>query len=914
MSLGYGGGGQRTGNERSGWIAPHFAQTGDVLAKEHGPENDEGGQGKSDPDHGAQGARRQARACNESDGCLSDFNHIAMVQDGIGHHVAIDSDGLIRCHTANTDRTGIVDDFRMGRRSVRIVKPDLIGQLASDYDPAPLDGAGVPGEGSGLENQAVHTADLSPKTGVTSRFNAAWPLTLGVSPGIVRTLMTNSPEQQPVSAPDSEEWFLERLDHRPVPVAEMLVALDHLVSLGATVQADLRAKLLQDVLAEAGEFEAAVDVILRRTTWLPATPETSQLLRQEIDGILSRDPARRTRLGEAGFDRPNVTPREAVRRTRVLLALAPETLCYDKTWKFGVVRRLDPVIKKVEIDFETRQGHAMAYSYAAETLQILGHDHLLAQWHRDPEAIRALVTDHPAEIIRMALRSFGPLSVPQLQDQLVPRLLPEADWKKFWEAARRELKQDPLVIIPTKRTEPLTLRASAEDYGADWFRRLAAERDMKRILEMVEEFEEAVPTPPADTPFQITGERLSFVLKGAGMRLPGLAARAGMAISRLGLPLSAEQMETVSRAGRDGEMFDATASALPARELAPWLKFLGGLVGVDALAAFLLQRLHLLTYSVFEESMEWLLEHGREEACAQALRAVVATRRPGIEVLLWIVKDPRRIESWKLGALPDLAFLMLDAMEADASGDRLKAQNQLRERYDRPEWVALMVESMSDEQRRSFMMRLRETSAWPKLERQAFIGKLVKQCPVMEEHLHATSAGATESRKLPLTSMRSYLERQEQLRKIVEVEIPKNSREIEVARSYGDLRENFEYKAAKDMQALLMRRQGELSQQLRSVQATDFEGMPCEMAGPATCIGLGYPDGRKERYVLLGVWDRDEALGIISSDSQLAKTLFGHRTGEEVDVPTESGISVKAKIESVGPLPPEIQAWVRGGA
>ena len=53
-----------------------------------------------------------------------------------------------------------------------------------------------------------------------------------------------------------------------------------------------------------------------------------------------------------------------------------------------------------------------------------------------------------------------------------------------------------------------------------------------------------------------------------------------------------------------------------------------------------------------------------------------------------------------------------------------------------------------------------------------------------------------------MTSSRSYRARQKHLERIMTVEIPENSKEIEVARSYGDLRENAEFKYAKERQGL----------------------------------------------------------------------------------------------------------------
>src|SRR5690606_2084269 len=85
-----------------------------------------------------------------------------------------------------------------------------------------------------------------------------------------------------------------------------------------------------------------------------------------------------------------------------------------------------------------------------------------------------------------------------------------------------------------------------------------------------------------------------------------------------------------------------------------------------------------------------------------------------------------------------------------------------------------------------------------------------------------------------VSSIRSYKQKEAQLQKIILKDIPENSKEISVARSYGDLRENFEYKAAKDMQRVLMGRRAELENQLRDVTPTDFSEFEPDAAGVAT--------------------------------------------------------------------------------
>jgi len=72
----------------------------------------------------------------------------------------------------------------------------------------------------------------------------------------------------------------------------------------------------------------------------------------------------------------------------------------------------------------------------------------------------------------------------------------------------------------------------------------------------------------------------------------------------------------------------------------------------------------------------------------------------------------------------------------------------------------------------------------------------------------------------------------------VKVKIPENTKEIAIARSYGDLSENFEFKAAKQMQSVLMRRKAELEQMLHDARGTSFENPDTTRVSIGTIVTL----------------------------------------------------------------------------
>src|SRR5207302_5569641 len=111
-----------------------------------------------------------------------------------------------------------------------------------------------------------------------------------------------------------------------------------------------------------------------------------------------------------------------------------------------------------------------------------------------------------------------------------------------------------------------------------------------------------------------------------------------------------------------------------------------------------------------------------------------------------------------------------------------------------------------------------------------------------------------------------------------------NSKEIAIARSYGDLRENHEYKAAKEMQKLLMRQKADLETQLVRARGTDFTNPSTDIVGMGTIVrATDLETSQSEHFTILGAWDTDLDKGIISYLSPVAQALLNRKVGEEVE-------------------------------
>ncbi|MDD4622787.1 MAG: GreA/GreB family elongation factor, partial [Kiritimatiellae bacterium] len=189
----------------------------------------------------------------------------------------------------------------------------------------------------------------------------------------------------------------------------------------------------------------------------------------------------------------------------------------------------------------------------------------------------------------------------------------------------------------------------------------------------------------------------------------------------------------------------------------------------------------------------------------------------------------------------------------------------------------------------------------------SLLRRMLKLDPALVASKKANAAKAQDTARW--TSWHSLAERQAQYKRLVEVDMPQNSRDIATARSYGDLRENFEYQAAQDLQRQLLQKQSALQLELRHVKGTDFANAASDRAGPGTAVRLAMADGTRITYTILGEWDYDERLNIISNKSRLAMCLADKKPGDTVAVPSASG-ETAATLESVEPPDEAVRAWI----
>ena len=145
------------------------------------------------------------------------------------------------------------------------------------------------------------------------------------------------------------------------------------------------------------------------------------------------------------------------------------------------------------------------------------------------------------------------------------------------------------------------------------------------------------------------------------------------------------------------------------------------------------------------------------------------------------------------------------------------------------------------------------------------------------------------SSRIPITA--SGLRRlKEELKQLQTVERGKISKEIEVARAHGDLRENAEYHAAKEKQSHIEGRILSLNDSIARAEVIDVSKLSGERVVFGATVKLVDVESDKEAtYTLVGELEADIKRRLISVTSPLARGLIGKAVGDLVTVQSPGG-------------------------
>jgi transcription elongation GreA/GreB family factor len=587
--------------------------------------------------------------------------------------------------------------------------------------------------------------------------------------------------------------------------------------------------------------------------------------------------------------------------------LEPGTPCNHKSWGVGKISEWDLLGDRVLIDFETKSGHPMKLSFAADSLTPLAANHLLALRITDLDNLKKMAKEAPAKLVEMALQCSGnKIHLDDLEKMLTPAVVDTGAYKKWWESTKKALKEVRHIAVPSKRTDLMTMRDQADKPSDVLVKAFTNTRELKpKLTSMAAIIKDLDLFDDAANQLQPVFEDINFVTRRSWKlqlkeSLQLLLQRDELAETvKATLPENSHGIIEIMRetrgqlaevinslpAGLVGRAYRAFPETFPEGE---WVK--------DALG-------HLTRTSgrTVGEIAGVLDENNQLDVLVDFLRKSVRNRTLSTELLLWLVKERKGLAETVFDM--DLGHAMLDSIEDDHMRGGPKRAGRLGEVFSSDKTLLEeMVVEADDEELRLLANRLLNTPVFDELTRRSLMGKMIKARPELEQLMQQREeARKDEALVVSWTSLEA---KKKELEDLISVKIPQNKKDIEIARSYGDLRENFEYHSAKQQQSVLLRMQSKYERDLRHAQGTDFAGVSGDSVVVGTIVDLEMDDGNKDTYTVLGAWDSNPDKHILSYLSEMGKALIGAKVGDSVQIPSESGQPRTVKVLAIRPYNP----------
>ena len=567
--------------------------------------------------------------------------------------------------------------------------------------------------------------------------------------------------------------------------------------------------------------------------------------------------------------------------------LKPGTFCLHKSWGFGRVASWNLLLNQILIDFEKKKAHPMQPQYAADNLTPIPAGHFLARKATDLPALKIELKENAAAVMRNILQSLGGKATQtQISSWLAGDVFSEPEFKRWWETTKKSLKKEGDFLIPTKRTDPIELRAGPVDHARELLESFKQARQLKeqtaaldQIIKSYPEFKEpGRQLQPLIGEIEETARRNQRL--NPAMSFEFIVGRDDLLQREPTLKTTHPDLTLERLIMEEEPRLAAILAKLPSAKEKRVMQVLPAALG-ESWPGRALQLMQGNNARLVAQVPRLFVEAGKQDEMRQALDRSLREHSATSEMLFWLCKNRA---DWRELITPDLLGAILSAIERDQHNESNSRSTRLRDLLlDDRELIPDMFEGAEPGLARDSMRRLMLSPVFDELTKRSLMARIIKLYPELQSLL--SSGQGEEKSEALVVSWSSLQKRKAELEELVNKKIPENSREIGVARSYGDLRENFEFKAAKEMQAVLMRRKSELERDLHRARGTAFENPDVSQVSIGTIVTLrDTGTSQEETYTILGAWDGDPERAIISYQTAIGQALLGRRLGEIVEL------------------------------
>jgi len=578
-----------------------------------------------------------------------------------------------------------------------------------------------------------------------------------------------------------------------------------------------------------------------------------------------------------------------------------------REWGVGRIAKVEG--DEIRIDFARKRGHTMSLKMAVNALQTLSKDHiwvLKATWKKD--ALHDKVKGEIAWALKTVIKSFGnSCDLKRIKAELVPSVLTAGEWTSWNTKAREILKSDLSFGVNSEKSDLYTVREAPITMDEKLFNEFRAQKNFFDRMDTLRAF---VAQKDADLDSDYFTEMFSYfsgyirsysqvneqvvasylLVKDLVGKNPNLGS--GLTLNFLELFEGIEDLP---------ELFGALKEARLKEDFLKHIRlFVPGWTDIYV---------KIFPRALFPSIIESLEAEGREgeEKLTAMVQHCFEHYRDYREAVVWIYRFLREREWYAATGLTEekeiitlIHILNLTYREIENHRDTMenrKINKQVHGILFKDGLLASFIAGADEDTVKRIHPLIDDVKDLDPAD------KLALRARILEKYPDFKFFGDDEKKVSTLgliVTQAKFLEKQRQLDRILNEDVPANSKELEFAKSLGDLRENAEYKAALEKQSILQATLAKLNEEIGRAQRFDPATVNTGRVSFGTRVVLeNLSTGAEEEYTILGPWESDPEKRVISYLSPFGGAILNRKAGETFEFSPERDRKISYTVKTI---------------
>lgn len=559
---------------------------------------------------------------------------------------------------------------------------------------------------------------------------------------------------------------------------------------------------------------------------------------------------------------------------------------YHHTWGVGRISKI--ANDEVTIDFAKKRGHTMSLKMGISALQTLPKNHIWVL--KATEKNKGELTKRIKEDIKWALETLilsfdNNCDIKKMKTELVPSLLKANEWTSWSTKAKKILNEDAMFDIHPNILDSYIVRSTSTPVEEKLLNEFKAKKNFftrvdimsrcqdvtsENFIEMLNYFTAFLKSTSQVNEYVISSYLLLNKLKEEFPNIP-----LNYDISFINLYEKIEDLSSMYLSIKDKEL----------RKL--FLKKIH-----DIIPSWQNEFIKLFPTVLSYDIITLLLEDGKEQMLQDKILECYTNYRVYKDACIWCFKNIRN-EEWFSAIKLDEEYLViilihiLDITYREIASRKNTIENRKTNKavhgilFGKDNMLERFILE-KDEERVSKIYTLisdiKDLEPTIKASLRANILKKYKDFKFIDVEEKTTQVLGL------IVTEEMLIAKKKELRETTDVLMPQNAKDLSYAMSLGDLRENAEYKAAKEEQARLENLAKKLQDEIERAEVFDPTKYSGDRAFFGTKVSIENEDtGKKEEYTILGPWESDPNNGIISYMSPLGNGLLHSKAGDVIN-------------------------------